>query len=100
MGSTNSMHKPIGSFTTMFSSSDEQLDNIPTAESFTRVLDVLVSRYHLSYCDAIVELCEHYGREYDSVRKLLTPRVKAKVTEEAAQRGLLKDKTLLGERLI
>lgn len=83
----------------MFTRPDEQLDNVPTPESFTRVIDVLVRRYHISYFDAILELCEHYDREYESVKPLLTPKLKLALTEEVAQRRLLKDKTFLLDKL-
>lgn len=101
MGSTNFI---VGmsrnpNFTTMFTLPDEQLESVPTPESFTRVIDVLVRRYQLSYFDAILELCEHYEREYESVKPLLTPKLKLALTEEVAQRRLLKDKTFLLDKL-
>lgn len=101
MDSTNSMPgtQRVGSFTSMFSAPDEQLASVPTPENFTKVLDILVNRYQITYFDAILELCEHYGREYESVKPLLTPKVKLLLTEEVSRRGLLKDKTFLLEKL-
>lgn len=83
----------------MFRRADEQIESVPTPESFTHVLDVLVERYHLTYFEAILALCDHYGREYESVKPLLTSKIKLRLTEEAARRGLLKDRTFLLEKL-
>lgn len=89
----------VGSFTTMFTLPDEQLGKVPTPESFTRVIGVLVQRYQISHFDAILELCEHYDREFESVKPLLTPKLKLALTEEVAHRRLLKDKTYLLQKL-
>ena len=94
--STGSKHS---SFTTMFTRPDEQLGKVPTPESFTQVLDVIARRYQLSYFDAILELCEYYDREFESVKPLLTPKLKLALTEEVARRRLLKDKTFLLDKL-
>ena len=83
----------------MFRQPDEQLAAVPTPEDFTRVVGVLVHRYRMGYFDAILELCEHYEREYTSVKELMTPKLKLALTEELAQRRLLKDKNFLSERL-
>ena len=99
MDTTDSTVSRPSSFTTMFTLPDEQLGKVPTPESFTQVLDVIVRRYQLSYFDAILELCEHHGRDYESIKPLLTPKVKVILTEEVARRGLLKDKTYLLEKL-
>ena len=60
----------------MFQHADEQLSSVPTPQEFTQVVLTLVRRYQLSYFDAIIELCEHYDREYESVKSLLTPKLK------------------------
>jgi RNAse (barnase) inhibitor barstar len=99
MDSTNFTNSDLRGFSKMFSLPDEQLESIPTPESFTRVLDIVTKRYGLSYFDALVELCDYYGREFDSVKPLLTPKVKLRLTEEVARRGLLKDNTFLIEKL-
>ena len=85
--------------TQMFRHDDEQLTTVPTPEDFTRVVNILVSRYHIGYFDAILELCDHYEREYDSVKELMTPKLKLALTEELSRRRLLKDKNFLSERL-
>jgi len=99
MDITDSIPFKRSSFTTMFTLPDEQLGKVPTPESFTQVLDVVVKRYQLSYFDAILELCEHHGREFESIKPLLTPKLKVVLMEEVARRGLLKDKTYLLEKL-
>lgn len=83
----------------MFTRPDEQLSNIPTPEEFTRVVDTLVSRFRISYFDAILELCEQYDRDYESVKPLLTSKLKVALMEEMSARRLLKDKHYLTHRL-
>lgn len=83
----------------MFTHADEQLENVPTPEQFTRVVEVLVRRYQLSYFDAILALCEHHDREYQSIKKLLTPKLKVALLEEVAHRRLLKDNSYVHDKL-
>lgn len=86
----------------MFRQPDEQLPALDaeiTPEAFTRVVFTLVQRYGLSHFDAVLEVCNHYEREYESVKPLLTSKLKLALTEEMAQRRLLKDKTFLMDKL-
>lgn len=83
----------------MFQRDDERLATVPTPEDFTRVVFTLVSRYRLSYMDAIVELCEQHEREYESVKSLLTPKLKLALMEEMAGKRLLKDNSFLQDKL-
>lgn len=83
----------------MFSRADEQLDPIPTPENFTLVVLRLVERYGLSHFDAIMELCNHYEREYESVRPLLTSTLKSALLEELSSKRMLKDRTYLEQKL-
>lgn len=83
----------------MFTQGDEQLDSVPTPEHFTRVVETLVRRYQLSYFDAIVALCDHHDRDYDSVKKLLTPKLKYHLIEEVSRNRLLKDNSYLQDKL-
>lgn len=89
----------VAGFGRMFSRPDEQLDGVPTPENFTRVVDTLVRRYRLSYFEAIMELCEHHDREYESVKSLLTPKLKLALLEELSERRLLKDRSFIQQRL-
>jgi hypothetical protein len=83
----------------MFQRDDEQLGSVPTPQEFTRVVQTLVRRYQLSHFDAIVELCEHYDREYESVKGLLTPKLKLALMEEMSGKKLLKDNSYLQHKL-
>lgn len=83
----------------MFQSEDEQLSSVPTPQEFTRVVQTLVRRYHIAYFDAIIELCEHYDREYESVKSLLTPKLKLALMEEMSTKKLLRDNSYLQHKL-
>jgi hypothetical protein len=84
----------------MFTRPDECLTApVPTPEEFTRVVETLVRRYHLSYFDAILALCEHHDREYESIKKLLTSKLKVALMEELAQKRMLKDNSFLQDKL-
>lgn len=101
-GVTGTITPNIRQFGLMFQQSDEQLPSLDaeiTPEAFTRVVLTLVRRYNISYFDAILEVCDHYDREYESVKALLTPKLKLALTEELSQRRLLKDKTFLLDKL-
>lgn len=89
----------VQGFGKMFRVSDEKLDPVPTPESFTRVVDMLVTRYQLTYFEAIMALCDYHEREYESVKTLLTPKLKLVLMEEAANRRQLKDNTYLLHKL-
>ncbi len=84
----------------MFTRQDEQLDVVPTPESFGLLVERLVARYHLRYFDAILELCNHFDREYESVRLLMTPKLKQVLADEMAAARNLKDNSILQDRLL
>lgn len=87
-------------FGKLFDQDDEKLSSIPTPEEFTRVVETLVWRYDMSYFEAIQELCDYHDREYESVKSLLTPKLKLALMQETAKRNLLKDnKTFLQQQL-
>jgi hypothetical protein len=86
----------------MFTAPDEQLptmDATITPEIFTRVILTLVRRYQITHFEAILELCEHYQRDYESVKSLLTPALKLALLEEVSRRRLLKDNSFLLDKL-
>ena len=89
----------VPGFGKMFKAADEQLELVPTPENFTRVVTTLVHRYQLTHFDAIMELCDYYDREYESVKTLLTSKLKLELLDEMSRRRLLKDKTYLSHRL-
>jgi len=78
-------------FQKCFKQPDEVLDPIPTPEGFTKLVDKIVSRYNMSYMDAMLEICEHYDREPASVKELITPKLQLELMQEASSRKLLKD---------
>ena len=83
----------------MFQRTDEQLSSVPTPQEFTQVVLTLVRRYQLSYFDAIIELCEHYDREYESVKSLLTPKLKLALMEEMTSKKMLRDNSYFQHKL-
>lgn len=83
----------------MFQRDDEVLSNLPTPQEFTRVVQTLARRYQISHFDAIIELCEYYDREYESVKSLLTPKLKLALMEEMSGKKLLKDNSYLQDKL-
>lgn len=92
-------HTPHRKQWPMFTLADEKLDSVPTPESFGLLIERLVDRYNLTYTEAIVELCEHYEREYESVRLLLTPKLKDTLAEEMAVKRMLKDNSFINNQL-
>jgi len=86
-------------FGNMFELPDEQLDPIPSPENFARVVTLIVARYHLTHFDAIMALCDHGNREYESVKTLLTPKIKLALLNELSSLRLLKDRSFLQHKL-
>lgn len=102
MDITDSTLSNVASFSAMFTSPDEQLpelDAMITPEVFTRVVLTLARRYQITHFEAILELCEHYQRDYESVKSLLTPTLKLALLEEVSRRRLLKDNSFLLDKL-
>ena len=89
----------MAGFGKMFTRPDEQVPAIPSAELFSRVVMLVADRYRISHMDAILELCERTVRDYESVRPLLTPKLRLLLVDEAAQRNLLKDRNYLARKL-
>lgn len=89
----------VNGYGKMFTRDDELLGTVPSPEQFTRVVDTLVRRYQISYFDAIMALCDHHDREYESVKSLLTSKLKVILMEEMAQKRMIKDKNYLQHKL-
>lgn len=85
----------------IFTHPDEVLtgEPVPSPEEFTRVVETLVRRYNMPYFDAILALCEYHDREYESIKKLMTPKLKLALMEEMAQKRMLKDNSYLQDKL-
>lgn len=89
----------LNSFGKMFKLKDEQLDPVPTPENFTLVVMTLAKRYGITHFEAILEICEHYDREFESVNALLSPRLTQILTEETAALKLLRDNHVNTDKL-
>lgn len=86
-------------FGKMFQRPDEILDSVPTPEAFTKLVDLIVERYDLTYFEALQEICDAHDREPESIKPLLTSKLKLRLMEEASDRKLLKDNTFKQDRL-
>lgn len=89
----------VQGFGKMFQAEDERLPSIPTSEVFSQIVQRLVDRYRLSYFDAIRELCDYHDREYESVRPLLTPKLKLILLEEMSKARAMKDNSFFDNQL-
>ena len=86
-------------FGRMWKRPDEVLSMVPTPEEFTELVDTIVDRYDIPYIDAIIEICEHFDREIESIGSLITPKIKLALTEEASKSKLLRDNSFALDRL-
>tara|TARA_B100001113_G_C21115260_1_gene625070 strand:- start:1399 stop:1641 length:243 start_codon:yes stop_codon:yes gene_type:complete len=65
---------------------------IMTKKRFTKAVEVLVSQKNMSYIDAMTYIIEQRGMDYMNVKKLLSPALKEKLTQEASELHLVKIK--------
>ena len=65
---------------------------IMTKKRFTKAVEVLVSQKGMSYLDAMTYIIEQRGMDYMNVKKLLSPALKSKLTQEATELKLVKMK--------
>ncbi len=71
----------------------EELEHkIMTKKRFTKAVEVLVSQKNMSYLDAMTYIIEERGMDYINVKKLISPALKEKLTQEAAGLRLIKIK--------
>ena len=71
----------------------EELEHkIMTKKRFTKAVEVLVSQKNMSYLDAMTNIIEQRGMDYMNVKKLLSPALKEKLTQEATGLNLVKGK--------
>lgn len=57
---------------------------------FSEVIESLVKEKRIDYMDAVVLHCEQIGFEVELAASLLTPPIKAKISEEAQAMNLIK----------
>lgn len=73
--------------------SDNPLEQkIMTKKRFSAAVEFLVANNNLSYIDAASYVVEERGMDYKNLKKLLTPSLKQKIEEEAANLHLIKGK--------
>jgi hypothetical protein len=65
---------------------------IMTKKRFTIAVEVLVSQKGMSYLDAMTYIIEQRGMDYMNVKKLISPAIKEKLTNEASRLNLVKMK--------
>jgi len=71
----------------------EELEHkIMTKKRFTKAVEVLVSQKNMSYIDAITYIIEERRMDYMNVKKLISPALKEKLTQEAQGLNLVKVK--------
>jgi hypothetical protein len=66
---------------------------IMTPEKFMESLDKIVREKNMKYLDAIMYLCETKGLEVETIPRLISPRIKKILTNEAIGLNLLKRKS-------
>ena len=71
----------------------EELEHkIMTKKRFTKAVEALVSKNNMTYLDAMTYVVEQRGMDYMNVKKLLSPALKEKLTNEATGLNLVKVK--------
>jgi hypothetical protein len=66
---------------------------MPTKEemrNFSEIIENIVKEKRVEYMDAVIMHCEEIGFEVELAATLLTPPIKAKISEEAQAMNLIK----------
>ena len=71
---------------------EELQHKIMTKKRFTAAVEVLVSQKNMSYIESMTYIIEERGMDYMNVKKLLSPALKSKLTQEATELKLVKMK--------
>lgn len=66
--------------------------NFITQEKFQELVEKRTREKNMSYMDAIVSICEEIKLEYESVPKLITPKMKKLIKSEATSMNMMKNK--------
>jgi len=69
--------------------------NIPTiitSKEFTKIIDDIIKKEHLTIIEAVTHFCEKYGVEVETAASLIksSSKLKKRVQREAEQHNLLK----------
>lgn len=62
-------------------------------KTFSSHIEKIVSESDISYINAIVHYCTKHNIEIEAVSKLITPKIKSMIYEEANRLNLLKEKS-------
>ena len=65
---------------------------IITQDIFIELLTERITKNNMTYVDAIVDICEKTGVEFESIPKLLNPKIRKMILHEALRMNLLKRK--------
>ena len=71
---------------------EELKHKIMTKKRFTKAVEACVSKKNMSYLDAMTYIIEERGMDYMNIKKLLSPALKEKLTQEATGLNLVKVK--------
>ncbi len=71
---------------------EELKHKIMTKKRFTKAVEACVSQKNMSYLDAMTYIIEERGMDYMNIKKLLSPALKEKLTQEATGLNLVKVK--------
>ena len=69
---------------------DTQVASILTANSFVSMVEKRINEQGMGYIEAITDVCEKTGLEFENVSKLMTPTMRKLLAAEATSLNLLK----------
>ena len=75
-----------------FGATPKGVGKIPTAEAFSQAVITLSQTLDISYFDAVRHVCDHYDRDYESVKELLTSQLIQMLTIEQSALHTIKPK--------
>ena len=68
----------------------QQVASILSTNTFCSMVEVRISEKRMSYLEAITDVCEKTGLEFESVSKLMTPTMRKLLSAEATSLNLMK----------
>jgi hypothetical protein len=70
--------------------SDAAVASIMSSNTFISMVELRISDKGMSYLEAITDVCEKTGLEFENVSKLMTPTMRKLLQSEAASLNLIK----------
>jgi len=67
-------------------------EKIMTRKRFSTAVEEIVAKQNMSYMDAMNYIIEKRGMDYSNIKKLLSDSLREKVTAEAQELNLIRDK--------